>query len=87
MDKHFHVCVCVCMLTNVCVCVCVCSAHALCLFVCSLNGGAGRFVRGKLVYWSLNRVNEETSQPEGEEKVKCITRDERQKEEKEGKIR
>ncbi len=37
------------------------------MFVRSLNGGTGRFARGKLVYWSLNRVNEERSQPEGRE--------------------
>ncbi len=60
-------CLCVCMCAcGSCVCmrVCVC---VLCLFVRSLNGGTGRFARGTLVYWSLNRVNEERSQPEGKE--------------------
>lgn len=47
---------------------------ALCLFVCNLNGGTGRFARGKLVYWSLNRVNEERSQPEGREKERTKER-------------
>lgn len=46
---------------------CVLCMCALCLFVCNLNEGTGRFARGKLVNWSLNRVNEERSQPEGRE--------------------
>lgn len=33
----------------------------LCLFGCHLKEGTGRFVRGKLVYWPLNRLNEEES--------------------------
>lgn len=54
-------------------CVCVrirkrvCAFHAPCLFVHSLNGGTGRFARCLLVYWSLNRVNDERSQAEGRE--------------------
>ena len=60
--------VCVRVPVRVCVCVCVCVCPRwTCLFVHSLNRSTGRFVRGKLVYWSLNRVNEETSQAEGTE--------------------
>lgn len=51
----------------VCACVCLLCMCALCLFVCNLNRGTERFARGKLVYWSLNRVNEERSQPGGRE--------------------
>lgn len=48
-------------------CAYVCSFHAFCLFVRTLNGGTGRFVSCKLVYWSPNKVNEETSHTEDRE--------------------
>lgn len=43
---------------------------SFCLFVPTLNEGNARFVRHKLVYWSLNRVNEERSQTQGREEEK-----------------
>lgn len=46
--------------------VCVLCMCALCLFVGSLYGGTGRFARGKLVYWSLNRVNEDGESTRGQ---------------------
>lgn len=46
--------------------VCVLCMCALCLFVGSLYGGTGRFARGKLVYWSLNRVNEDRESTRGQ---------------------
>lgn len=49
------------------VCICVFVVYVCSLFVCNLNRGTKRFARGKLVYWSLNRVNEERSQPGGME--------------------
>lgn len=46
---------------SVWVLVCVDARLHLCLFGCRLNEGTGRFVRGKLVYWPPNRLNEEES--------------------------
>lgn len=64
------VCVSVCVHVYVWTCgfvgVCVLRMCALCLFVGSLYGGTGRFARGKLVYWSLNRVNEDGESTRGQ---------------------
>lgn len=46
---------------SVWVLVCVDARLHLRLFGCHLNEGSGWFVRGKLVYWPLNRPNEEES--------------------------
>ncbi|KAG8006041.1 hypothetical protein GBF38_005165 [Nibea albiflora] len=55
----------------------------------SLNGGTGRFARHKLVYWSLNRVNEERSQLEGREETRKERRQEktRRRQDRRGKKR
>lgn len=57
---------CLCVDLWFCGCVCVLCMCALCLFVGSLYGGTGRFARSKLVYWSLNRVNEDGESTKGQ---------------------
>lgn len=46
--------------------VCVLCTCTFCLFAGSLFGGTGRFARGKLVYWCLNRVNGDSETTRGE---------------------